>query len=274
RAAAAAAADGAPCGWRVPDERSVAAALGAAADVRKVPREPEQLQLEREAERLEVGAAASANVVEEVEESGERLERPNVRLLLDEQPQHRLRADQPDGQPERVLSRGAVRPHELDPGDGVELAAAAMEEQLYVRQRLEPPTEARAGTADAFRDRADTTAVERIEVENAIGLAETDRAEHDRLGLVRPPHAAKSTSADEGISADIYPLKDMTVKITMYTTPWCGYCVRAKALLDARRLPYTEIDLGGDPGFRQRLLDETGGWTVPQIVIDGEPIGG
>jgi len=66
----------------------------------------------------------------------------------------------------------------------------------------------------------------------------------------------------------------MTVKITMYTTPWCGYCVRAKALLDARRLPYTEIDLGGDPGFRQRLLDETGGWTVPQIVIDGEPIGG
>jgi glutaredoxin 3 len=60
----------------------------------------------------------------------------------------------------------------------------------------------------------------------------------------------------------------------MYTTAWCGYCVRAKALLDAKRLTYDEIRLDDDPGFRQRLHELTGGWTVPQIVIDGEPIGG
>ena len=60
----------------------------------------------------------------------------------------------------------------------------------------------------------------------------------------------------------------------MYTTRWCGYCVRAKTLLDSRGLEYEEINLDGDPGFRQRLLELTGGWTVPQIVIDGEPIGG
>ena len=60
----------------------------------------------------------------------------------------------------------------------------------------------------------------------------------------------------------------------MYTTRWCGYCVRAKALLDGRGLEYEEISLDGDPAFRQRLLDLTGGWSVPQIVIDGEPIGG
>jgi glutaredoxin 3 len=61
----------------------------------------------------------------------------------------------------------------------------------------------------------------------------------------------------------------------MYTTSWCGYCVRAKALLDARGLPYEEIELDDDdPAFRQKLLDLTGGWTVPQIVIDGRPIGG
>ena len=63
-------------------------------------------------------------------------------------------------------------------------------------------------------------------------------------------------------------------QITMYTTNWCGYCVRAKALLDAKGLAYEEINLDEDPHFRQTLLDLTGGWTVPQILIDGRPIGG
>jgi glutaredoxin 3 len=63
-------------------------------------------------------------------------------------------------------------------------------------------------------------------------------------------------------------------KIEMYTTAWCGYCVRAKALLNGRGIPFEEIDMGDDPGFRARLQELTGGWTVPQIVIDGRPIGG
>jgi glutaredoxin 3 len=60
----------------------------------------------------------------------------------------------------------------------------------------------------------------------------------------------------------------------MYTTAWCGYCVRAKALLDARGLEYDEVDLRDDPQFRARLKELTGGRTVPQIVIGGRPIGG
>ena len=60
----------------------------------------------------------------------------------------------------------------------------------------------------------------------------------------------------------------------MYTTPWCGYCVRAKALLEAKGLEYEEIDLDDDPAFRRTVHEATGGWTVPQIVIDGKPIGG
>jgi glutaredoxin 3 len=63
-------------------------------------------------------------------------------------------------------------------------------------------------------------------------------------------------------------------KITVYTTRWCGYCVRAKALLDSRGLAYEEVSLDDDPHFRRRLQELTGGWTVPQIVIDGRPIGG
>ena len=60
----------------------------------------------------------------------------------------------------------------------------------------------------------------------------------------------------------------------MYTTRWCGYCVRAKALLDSKGIAFEEINLDDDPHFRQMLLERTGGWTVPQILLDGEPIGG
>jgi len=60
----------------------------------------------------------------------------------------------------------------------------------------------------------------------------------------------------------------------MYTTDWCGYCVRARALLSSRGLEFEEIDLGDDPGFRASLNELTGGWTVPQILIDERPIGG
>ncbi len=63
-------------------------------------------------------------------------------------------------------------------------------------------------------------------------------------------------------------------RIQIYTTRWCGYCVRAKALLDAKGIGYEEIQLDGDPSFRQTIFDLTGGWSVPQILIDGEPIGG
>jgi glutaredoxin 3 len=63
-------------------------------------------------------------------------------------------------------------------------------------------------------------------------------------------------------------------RIQMYTTRWCGYCVRAKALLEQRGIDFEEISLDDDPAFRQTIHDLTGNWTVPQILIDGQPIGG
>jgi glutaredoxin 3 len=62
--------------------------------------------------------------------------------------------------------------------------------------------------------------------------------------------------------------------IQVYSTRWCAYCVRAKALLDDKGIPYEDVRLDEEPSFRKRLFELTGGWTVPQIVIDGEPIGG
>jgi glutaredoxin 3 len=62
--------------------------------------------------------------------------------------------------------------------------------------------------------------------------------------------------------------------IRLYTTRWCGYCVRAKALLRSRGLPFEEVSLDDEPAFREKLHELTGGWTVPQITIGDEVIGG
>jgi glutaredoxin 3 len=64
------------------------------------------------------------------------------------------------------------------------------------------------------------------------------------------------------------------MSVTMYTTGWCGYCVRAKAFLAHKGVAYEEIDISDDPRFRETIRTLTGGWTVPQIVIGGTPIGG
>jgi glutaredoxin 3 len=63
-------------------------------------------------------------------------------------------------------------------------------------------------------------------------------------------------------------------RIVIYTTQWCGFCVRAKALLDARELDFDEVSLDDDAAFRQRVWDLGRQWTVPLVVIDGDPIGG
>ena len=63
-------------------------------------------------------------------------------------------------------------------------------------------------------------------------------------------------------------------RITVYTTEPCGYCRVAKALLDKRNVPFAEVNLAKDPAGRAELVRLTGMMTFPQVVIDGEPIGG
>jgi glutaredoxin 3 len=66
----------------------------------------------------------------------------------------------------------------------------------------------------------------------------------------------------------------MQKRVQVYSTPYCGYCVRAKALLDRLRIPFEEIDVAGNYAARAWLAQTTGQRTVPQIFIDGESIGG
>jgi len=65
------------------------------------------------------------------------------------------------------------------------------------------------------------------------------------------------------------------VKVLMYTTQFCPFCVRAKALLRHKGIPFEEVDVGGDDELREKMVAESGGRrTVPQIFINGAPIGG
>jgi glutaredoxin 3 len=63
-------------------------------------------------------------------------------------------------------------------------------------------------------------------------------------------------------------------RVTVYTTTYCGYCHRAKAILREHGVPYEERDVTHDANKREWLVETTGMRTVPQIFFDDEPIGG
>jgi glutaredoxin 3 len=62
--------------------------------------------------------------------------------------------------------------------------------------------------------------------------------------------------------------------VVLYTTEPCGFCRQAKALLEARGVFYTEVNLAKDPVGRADLVALTGQMTFPQIVVGERSIGG
>lgn len=63
--------------------------------------------------------------------------------------------------------------------------------------------------------------------------------------------------------------------VEIYTSPFCGYCHRAKRLLQTRNIPFQEIDVVMDPKRRAEMVQRAGGaQTVPQIFINGRHVGG
>jgi glutaredoxin 3 len=63
-------------------------------------------------------------------------------------------------------------------------------------------------------------------------------------------------------------------QITMYMTGWCPYCQRAGALLTAKNVAVTRIDIEDDAKFRQEMIARSGRRSVPQIFIGEKHIGG
>ena len=64
-------------------------------------------------------------------------------------------------------------------------------------------------------------------------------------------------------------------KVEVYTTSFCPYCVRAKSLLRAKGVPFSEIDVTDDDELRAKMVELAGGRrTVPEIFINGKIVGG
>ena len=62
--------------------------------------------------------------------------------------------------------------------------------------------------------------------------------------------------------------------VTMYSTPWCGYCRRLKAQLEREGIAYTEVDIEAQPGAAEYVMSVNGGnQTVPTVVLpDGSAL--
>ena len=63
-------------------------------------------------------------------------------------------------------------------------------------------------------------------------------------------------------------------QVVIYTTDYCSFCARAKALLRSKGVNFEEIDLSRDQDLREEVQQRTGRRTVPLIFIDGVSVGG
>ena len=64
-------------------------------------------------------------------------------------------------------------------------------------------------------------------------------------------------------------------KVEIYTKAWCGFCVRAKRLLDSKGVDYIEHDITMGGAKRDEMMArKPDAMTVPQIFIDDKPVGG
>jgi glutaredoxin 3 len=64
-------------------------------------------------------------------------------------------------------------------------------------------------------------------------------------------------------------------RVEIYTRDYCGYCLRAKALLASKGVDFTEYDAGDDPDKRREMIQRSfGGSTYPQVFINGQHVGG
>ena len=64
-------------------------------------------------------------------------------------------------------------------------------------------------------------------------------------------------------------------RVTVYSTAQCSYCSMTKAKLEQWDIPFEEVRIDNDPAAMMKFVEVTNGArTVPQILIDGKPVGG
>lgn len=63
-------------------------------------------------------------------------------------------------------------------------------------------------------------------------------------------------------------------KIIIYSAEYCPYCVLAKQFFQQKNIPFTEIRVDLDPAKKEEMINLTHRRTIPQIIIEDQPIGG
>jgi glutaredoxin 3 len=66
----------------------------------------------------------------------------------------------------------------------------------------------------------------------------------------------------------------MTKKVTVYSTPTCPFCIRAKQYLKDNNIEFTNYDVGSDQAKAQEMMKKSGQMGVPVIDIEGQIIVG
>lgn len=66
----------------------------------------------------------------------------------------------------------------------------------------------------------------------------------------------------------------MASRVVLFSTDSCTYCEHARSLLSKRGVAFEEVDLSEHPELQAELTEVTGLESYPQIVVDGEPLGG
>jgi glutaredoxin 3 len=63
-------------------------------------------------------------------------------------------------------------------------------------------------------------------------------------------------------------------QVLMYSTRYCPFCVRAKSLLNSKKVPFEDIAIDGKAALRQKMIQASGRTSVPQIWIGDVHVGG
>ena len=95
------------------------------------------------------------------------------------------------------------------------------------------------------------------------------------LNLIRNFFDTSSTLGNRGKPAMTLSPDDVTAEVEIYTTMFCGFCWRAKDLLQSKGVNFKEYDVSSDAALRAKMKERSnGGRTVPQIFINDKAVGG